>query len=136
MNTENVVKEVEKEVKHELRKEEKIEKTVQEVVKEALTYIDIVDTLQKWSKNKDDYKAFVKALIVSDTLEVSEEKQDVHRDDIDAALEETIDFVLNSDPNELPLINSEIIDFFFKALYDSKQERKLNQDKGEENESN
>ena len=136
MNTENVVKEVEKEVKNELRKEEKIEKTVQEVVKEALTYIDIVDTMQKWSKSKGDYKAFVKALIVSDILEVSEEKQDVHRDDVDAALEEAVDFVLNSDPNELPLINPEIIDYFFKALYDRKQERKLNQDKGEENESN
>ena len=135
MNTENVVKEVEKEVKNELRKEEKIEKTVQEVVKEALTYIEIVDTMQKWSKNKDDYKAFVKALIVCDTFE-SPEKQDAHRDDVDAALEETIDLVLNSDPSELPLVNPEIIDFFFKALYDRKQERKLNQDKGEENESN
>ena len=135
MNTENVVKEVEKEVKNELRKEEKIEKTVQEAVKEALTYIDIVDTMQKWSKNRDDYKAFVKALIVSDTFEAPE-KQGAHRDDIDAALEETIDLVLNSDPNELPLINPEIIDYFFKVLYDRKQERKLNQDKGEENESN
>lgn len=135
MNTENVVKEVEKEVKNELRKEEKVEKSVQEVVKEALTYIEIVDTMQKWSKNKDDYKAFVKALIVCDTFE-SLEKQDAHRDDVDAALEETIDLVLNSDPSELPLVNPEIIDFFFKTLYDRKQERKLNQDKGEENESN
>ena len=135
MNTENVVKEVEKEVKNELRKEEKIEKSVQEVVKEALTYIEIVDTMQKWSKNKDDYKAFVKALIVCDTFE-SPEKEDAHRDDVDAALEETIDLVLNSDPSELPLVNPEIIDFFFKTLYDRKQERKLNQDKGEENESN
>lgn len=93
------------------------------------TVYDMIPTIKKWVATEKGYISFIKSLIYMDVVEEVEE-MDV--DDLDLVLEETAEHVLDTDAKELPLVNPDIIDYFFKCKYDFEQEKKLNTEKEEE----
>ena len=93
------------------------------------TVYDMIPAIKKWVATEKGYISFIKSLIYMDVVEEVEE-MDV--DDLDLVLEETAEHVLDTDAKELPLVNPDIIDYFFKCKYDFEQEKKLNTEKEEE----
>lgn len=109
---------------------------LREILQESLanapveyTVYDMIPTMKKWVATEKGYISFIKSLIYMD---VFEEVEDMDVNDIDLVLEETAEHVLDTDAKELPLVNPDIIDYFFKCKYDFEQEKKLNTEKEEE----
>lgn len=112
---------------------------LREILQESLanapveyTVYDMIPTMKKWVATEKGYISFIKSLIYMD---VFEEVEDMDVKDIDLVLEETAEHVLDTDAKELPLVNPDIIDYFFKCKYDFEQEKKLNSHKEKEEES-
>lgn len=108
---------------------------LREILQESLanapveyTVYDMIPTMKKWVATEKGYISFIKSLIYMD---VFEEVEDMDVKDIDLVLEETAEHVLDTDAKELPLVNPDIIDYFFKCKYDFEQEKKLNTEKEE-----
>lgn len=108
---------------------------LREILQESLanapveyTVYDMIPTMKKWVATEKGYISFIKSLIYMD---VFEEVEDMDVNDIDLVLEETAEHVLDTDAKDLPLVNPDIIDYFFKCKYDFEQEKKLNTEKEE-----
>lgn len=112
---------------------------LREILQESLanapveyTIHDMIPTIKQWIATEKGYVNFIKSLIYMDVFE-EVEYMDVH--DLDSVLEETAEYVLDTDAKDLPFVNPDIIDYFFKAKYDFEQEKKLNTHKEEKEES-
>ena len=111
---------------------------LREILQESLanapveyTIHDMIPTIKQWIATEKGYVNFIKSLIYMDVFE-EVEYMDVH--DLDSVLEETAEYVLDTDAKDLPFVNPDIIDHFFKAKYDFEQEKKLNTHKEEKEE--
>ena len=93
------------------------------------TIHDMVPAIKAWIATEKGYMNLIKSFIYMD---VFEEVEEMDVDDLDLLLEETAEYVLDTDAKDLPLVNPDIIDYFFKCKYDFEQEKKINTHKEEE----
>lgn len=95
------------------------------------TIHDMVPAIKAWIATEKGYMNLIMSFIYMD---VFEEVEEMDVDDLTSILEETAEYVLDTDAKELPLVNPDIIDYFFKCKYDFEQEKKLNLHKEKEEE--
>lgn len=93
------------------------------------TIHDMVPAIKAWIATEKGYMNLIKSFIYMD---VFEEVEEMDVDDLDLLLEETAEYVLDTDAKDLPLVNPDIIDYFFKCKYDFEQEKKINTHKEKE----